>query len=174
MREIEVITKLATYQMVCDGEADSSELEIIQNLPQRMNQYIDSWGPGVSVRITIRIGGSSSSRSSSSDEDESISAQEICDIANETISELNDLPGDDETTEYLTNLAMQIDDENLRFHILKMLVDLSDADDEFHENEIEWLAELSQLWNIEEDLSDFMYMKTNEEWGWEKGIFKVL
>ena len=173
MREIEIITKLATYQMICDGEADSSELEIIQNLPQRMNQYIDSWGSsGVRVSITISIGGST--RSSSSDDDDSISAQEVCDIANDTISELNELPDDDETTEYLTNLAMQLEDEDLRFHVLKMLVDLSDADNEFHENETEWLAELSQLWNIEEDLSDFMYMKTDEEWGWEKGIFKVL
>ena len=169
MREIEAITKLATYQMICDGDADQDELVIMQNLPERMQQHIDSWGSGsgVKVRITIRIGGSSSSRSS--DDEDVISKEELCEIINTTITELNELSDDKSTTEYLENLAAYIDDSNLQFHVLKMLVDLSAADDEFHENELEWLAEVSEIWNKEEDLLDFMYMKTDEEWAFQNG-----
>jgi hypothetical protein len=50
-----------------------------------------------------------------------------------------------------------------------MLVDLSAADGEFDKNELEWLAEVSEIWNKEEDLLDFMYMKTDEEWSINKG-----
>ena len=169
MREIEAITKLATYQMICDGDADQDELVIMQNLPERMQQHIDSWGSssGIKVRITIRIGGSSSSRSS--DDEDVISKEELCEIINTTITELNELSDDKSTTEYLENLAAYIDDSNLQFHVLKMLVDLSAADDEFHENELEWLAEVSEIWNKEEDLLDFMYMKTDEEWVFQNG-----
>ena len=66
-------------------------------------------------------------------------------------------------------MAAEIDDSNLQFHVLKMLVDLSAADGEFDENELEWLAEVSEIWNKEEDLLDFMYMKTDEEWSINKG-----
>lgn len=172
MREIEAITKLATYQMSCDGEANQDELLIMQNLPERMQQHIDSWSSdsGIKVSITIRIGGSSRSRSSSDDGDNIISKEELCEIINSTIKELDELPDDETTTEYLENLAVEIDDSNLQFHVLKMLVDLSAADGEFHENELEWLAEISKIWNKEEDLLDFMYMKTDEEWTINKGI----
>jgi hypothetical protein len=171
MTEIEAITKLATYQMSCDGYADKDELIIMQNLPERMQQHIDSWssGSGIKVSITIRIGGSSRSRSSSDDDDNVISKEELCEIINSTISELDELPDDKTTTEYLENLAAEIDDSNLQFHVLKMLVDLSAADGEFDKNELEWLAEVSEIWNKEEDLLDFMYMKTDEEWSINKG-----
>lgn len=46
MTEIEAITKLATYQMSCDGYADKDELIIMQNLPERMQQHINSWSSG--------------------------------------------------------------------------------------------------------------------------------
>lgn len=120
------------------------------------------------MSITIRIGGSSRS-GSSSDDDNVISKEELCEIINSTISELDELPDDKTTTEFLENLAAEIDDSNLQFHVLKMLVDLSAADGEFDENELEWLAEVSEIWNKEEDLLDFMYMKTDEEWSINKG-----
>ena len=169
MKEIEIITKLATHQMVCDGKADADELEIIQNLPGRMDQHIQEWGSsGVTITFTIRIGGSSKT-SSNADEDASISPEEICDIANQTISELNELPDDEATTNYLKQLAAGIEDEDLKFHVLKMLVDISAADGDFDENEIETLSDISKLWSLEEDLADFMFMKTSDEWDWDKG-----
>ena len=169
MKEIEIITKLATHQMVCDGEADADELEIIQNLPSRMDQHIQGWGSsGVKITFTIRIGGSSKT-SSNTDEDASISPEEICDIANQTIAELNELPDDGATTNYINELAAGIEDNDLRFHVLKMLVDISAADGDFDENEIETLSDIAKVWGLEEDVADFMFMKTSEEWDWYKG-----
>jgi len=175
MKEIEIITKLATHQMICDGEADADELEIIQNLPSRMDQHIQEWGTaGVRITFTIRIGGSSRTSSSNDNDDESISPEEICDIANQTIAELNDLPDDEATTNYVNELAAGIEDDDLKFHVLKMLVDISAADGDFHENEIETLSDIAKTWSLEDDLSDFMFMKTSEEWDWDKGNLKKL
>mgnify|MGYP006128161831 FL=1 len=174
MKEIEIITKLATHQMICDGEADADELEIIQNLPSRMDQHIQEWGSaGVKITFTIRIGGSSKT-SSNTDEDASISPQEICDIANQTIAELNELPDDESTTEYVNELASSIEDDDLKFHVLKMLVDISAADGDFDDNEIETLSDIAKIWSLEDDLADFMFMKTSEEWDWDKGNLKKL
>ena len=57
MKEIEAITKLATFQMICDGEADDDEVAILNNLPQRMAEHINEWDGNIRVRITISIGG---------------------------------------------------------------------------------------------------------------------
>ena len=173
MKEIEAITKLATFQMICDGEADNDEVAILNNLPQRMAEHINEWDGNVRIRITISIGGRSSSRGSN--EDELISKEELVEIINTTVQEYNDLPEEgDELDNYLINICSFIEDEDLRFHVLKLLVDLSAADGEFHENELEWLSELATLWGIEEDLSDFLFMKTSNEWEWKNGYIHEL
>ena len=127
MKEIEIITKLATHQMICDGEADADELEIIQNLPSRMDQHIQEWGTaGVRVTFTIRIGNSSRT-SSSTDDDASISPEEICDIANQTIAELNDLPDDEATTNYVNEfqfLPLQTDETFPLLHNILLQISL--------------------------------------------------
>ena len=46
--------------------------------------------------------------------------------------------------------------------------------DDIDKNELEWLSELATLWGIEEDLSDFLFMKTSNEWEWKNGYIHKL
>lgn len=168
-KEIEIIVKLATYQMVCDGEADGGELEILQNLAKTMAGHINASASSFTSTFTIKMGGRPRSKTSTgSGDEEIISAEEIVNIANNTIAELND-QDDRETQDYLNELAHGIVEEDLRFHVLKMLVEMSAADGDFHKNEIQWLADLSRLWNLEDRLLNLMSMKGGEEWLWNKG-----
>ena len=109
MKEIEAITKLATFQMICDGEADDDEVAILNNLPQRMAEHINEWDGNIRVRITISIGGSSSK---GSNDDELISKEELVEIINTTVQEYNDLPEEgDKLDNYLINICSFIEDE---------------------------------------------------------------
>ena len=89
MKEIEAITKLATFQMICDGEADDDEVAILNNLPQRMAEHINEWDGNIRVRIPFHWG---AELIQGSNDDELISKEELVEIINTTVQEYNDLP----------------------------------------------------------------------------------
>lgn len=170
MSPIYAITKLATLIMVVDNDADQEELDILNKLPQRMSAHIEGRS-GVTFSITISIGGSSSSSSKSYDDmnEESehvISPEEIAEVANQTIQDYNDTEEED-LDDWIKSITDSIEDEDLRFQTLRMLCDMTAADGEIAEEEIDILQDVATYWDLQEDLSDFLFMKTKEEWVWE-------
>lgn len=170
MSPIYAITKLATLIMVVDNDADQEELDILNKLPQRMSAHIEGRS-GVTFSITISIGGSSSSSSKSYDDmnEESehvISPEEIAEVANQTIQDYNDTEEKD-LDDWIKSITDSIEDEDLRFQTLRMLCDMTAADGEIAEEEIDILQDVATYWDLQEDLSDFLFMKTKEEWVWE-------
>ena len=168
MSPIYAITKLATLIMVVDNDADQEELDILNKLPQRMSAHIEGRS-GVTFSITISIGGSSSSKSYDDMNEESehvISPEEIAEVANQTIQEYNDTEEED-LDDWIKSITDSIEDEDLRFQTLRMLCDMTAADGEIAEEEIDILQDVATYWDLQEDLSDFLFMKTKEEWVWE-------
>ena len=170
MSPIYAITKLATLIMVVDNDADQEELDILNKLPQRMSAHIEGRS-GVTFSITISIGGSSGSSSRSYDDmnEESehvISPEEIAEVANQTIQDYNDTEEED-LDDWIKSITDSIEDEDLRFQTLRMLCDMTAADGEIAEEEIDILQDVATYWDLQEDLSDFLFMKTKEEWVWE-------
>ena len=171
MSPIYPITKLAALIMAVDNDADQEELDILTNLPKRMAAHIESRA-GVSMTFTISIGGSSrTSKSYSEMNDESehvISSEEIAQIANETIQEYNDIDEDD-LDEWIKEMADSIEGEDLRFQSLKLFADMTSADNIISDEELDILQDIAVYWDLKDDLADFLFMKTKEEWIWKKG-----
>ena len=171
MSPIYPLTKLATLIMVVDNDADEKELEILNNLPQRMAAHIeDRAGVTFSISITIGGGGSSSSKTYDDMNEESIhviSAEEIATLANETIQEYNEID-ESELDSWIKGIADSIEGEDLRFQSLKMLTDMTAADDIISDEELDILQDIATYWDLQEDLSDFLFMKTKEDWVWKK------
>ena len=169
MSPIYPLTKLATLIMVVDNDADEKELEILNNLPQRMAAHIEDRA-GVTFSISITIGGSSSSKTYDDMNEESIhviSAEEIASLANETIQEYNEID-ESELDYWIKGIADSIEGEDLRFQSLKMLTDMTAADDIISDEELDILQDIATYWDLQEDLSDFLFMKTKEDWVWKK------
>ena len=169
MSPIYPLTKLATLIMVVDNDADEKELEILNNLPQRMAAHIEDRA-GVTFSISITIGGSSSSKTYDDMNEESIhviSAEEIASLANETIQEYNEID-ESELDSWIKGIADSIEGEDLRFQSLKMLTDMTAADDIISDEELDILQDIATYWDLQEDLSDFLFMKTKEDWVWKK------
>ena len=172
MSPIYPITRLAALIMAVDNDADQEELDILTNLPKRMAAHIESRS-GVSMKFTISIGRSSrTSKSYSEMNDESehvISKEEIAEIANETIQEYNDIENDDELNKWIKGIADSIEGEDLRFQSLKLFADMTAADNVISDEELDILQDIAVYWDLKEDLADFLFMKTKEEWIWKKG-----
>ena len=97
----------------------------------------------------------------------SISTEEISEIANQTIQEYNETDQDD-VDDWIKGIADSIVNEDLRFQTLRMLCDMTAADGEILDEEINILEGIAVHWTLKEDLSDFLFMKTKEEWIWKK------
>tara|TARA_B100000035_G_scaffold314430_1_gene330689 strand:+ start:2021 stop:2548 length:528 start_codon:yes stop_codon:yes gene_type:complete len=169
MSPIYAITKLATLVMVIDNDADQEELDILNKLPQRMAAHIEDRS-GVTISISISIGDKKSSKSfddMNKESEHSISTEEISEIANQTIQEYNETDQDD-VDDWIKGIADSIVNEDLRFQTLRMLCDMTAADGEILDEEINILEGIAVHWTLKEDLSDFLFMKTKEEWIWKK------
>ena len=171
MSPVYPITKLAALIMAVDNDADQEELDILTNLPKRMAAHIEDRS-GVSMTFTISIGGSSrTSKSYNEMNDESehvISSEEIAQIANETIQEYNEIDDDDDLNNWIKELADSIEGEDLRFQSLKLFTDMTAADNIISDEELDILQDIAVYWDLKEDLADFLFMKTKEEWIWKK------
>ena len=43
------------------------------------------------------------------------------------------------------------------------------ADNVISDEELDILQDIAVYWDLKEDLADFLFMKTKEEWIWKKG-----
>ena len=124
------------------------------------------------MTFSIKIGGSSSSKTYSDMNDESehvISVEEISEIANETIKEYNETENDDELNKWIKGIADSIEGDDIRFQSLKLLTDMTAADNIISDEELDILQDIAVYWDLKEDLSDFLFMKTKKDWIWEEG-----
>ena len=171
MSPIYPITKLAALIMAVDNDVDQEELDILTNLPKRMSAHIEGRS-GVTMTFSISIGGSSSSKTYSDMNDESehvISTEEISQIANETIQEYNETENDDELNKWIKEIADSIEGDDIRFQSLKLLADMTAADNIISDEELDILQDIAVYWDLKEDLADFLFMKTKKDWIWEGG-----
>lgn len=160
---IEPIVQLCSLVMVIDNEADENEMELFRSIPKKMIEHLED---RAGVNLVVRIGRSRSSKTKNELDDESTydrSAQEIADIANETIKLYNDTE-EDAIDGWVESIASEINGKWVRFHTMKLLVDMAAADGEIKTEELDLIATISKYWKCEEDTLDFLFLKTRTEW----------
>ena len=107
------------------------------------------------VNLVVRIGRSRSSKTKNELDDESTydrSAQEIADIANETIKLYNDTE-EDAIDGWVESIASEINGKWVRFHTMKLLVDMAAADGEIKTEELDLIATIRSIGNARRTLS---------------------
>jgi len=161
---IEDIIRLATIVMVIDNETDDSEMSMFTQLPKLMSQYLENRA-GVTMKISI--GGKSKVIKDKNDLDSesayNLSGKEISDIANKTIAEFNTID-ESENELWIYKIADNIKGKWVRFHTLRFLVDIASADKIYKKEELQILQYISKAWDMNEDILDFLFLKTKTEW----------
>lgn len=160
---IEPIVQLCALVMVIDNEADENEMELFQSIPKKMIEHLED---RAGVNLVIQVGKSRSSKTKNELDDESSldrNSQEVADIANETIRIYNETD-EDAIDSWIEGIASKINGKWVRFHTMKLLVDMAAADGDIKVEELDLIATVSKLWKCEEDTLDFLYLKTRTEW----------
>ena len=160
---IEPIVQLCALVMVIDNEADENEMELFQSIPKKMTEHLED---RAGVNLVIQVGRSRSSKTKNELDDESIhdrSTLEIADIANNTIKQYNDTD-EDALDDWIASIASKINGKWIRFHTMKLLVDMAAADGDIKVEELDLIGTVTKIWNCEEDALDFLYLKTRTEW----------
>ena len=170
---IEPIVKLAALVMVIDNDADESEMSLFQDIPTRMIEHLEDRA-GVNIVAKIRVGGLRSVKSKGELDEESEhvrNAQEMADLANQTIKAYNEID-EDRVDDWVIEIASEINGKWVRFHTIKLLVDIAAADEELHSDELHMLSVVAEHWDCVDDVLDFLYLKSRTEWILANGKFK--
>lgn len=160
---IEPIVQLCALVMVIDNETDESEMEIFRSIPKKMIEHLED---RAGVNLVVQVGRSRSSKTKNELDDASNfdrSSHEIANIANQTINTYNDT-NEDDINDWVESIASQINGKWIRFHTMKLLVDMAAADGDIKGEELNLISTISRLWKCEEDTLDFLFLKTRTEW----------
>lgn len=170
---IEPIIQLGVLVMVIDNDADEEEMKLFQDIPMRMAEHLEDRA-GVNLVVTVGSGSKHASKTKNELDEESASNRSNADLAalaNQTIEKYNQLD-ENEVDTWIVSLAEDIKGKWIRFHTLKLLVDMAAADGRIKEEEVGLISLVARCWNTEEDAQDFLYLKTRTEWIMENKLFK--
>ena len=169
---INAIVQLATLVMVIDNETDEDEMELFQSIPKIMAEHLEG---RAGVNLVITVGGRSrSSKTKNELDDESevnLTNKQIAELANATIAKYNDTEESD-IDAWIKELGKEVNGKWIRFHTLKLLVDMAAADGDIKKEELGLIATVTKEWNNIEDALDFLFLATRSEWVFKKGEFK--
>lgn len=172
---IDSIIQLCVLVMVIDNDVDEDEMRLFQDIPKRMAEHLED---RAGVNLVIRVGTSSKRSSITKDQldeesDSNRSNKDLAALANQTIEKYN-LLDEDEVEGWITSLAEGIKGKWVRFHTLRLLVDMAAADGHIKDDELGLIGLVAGCWNSEEDALDFLYLKTRTEWVLEDKMFRNL
>jgi uncharacterized tellurite resistance protein B-like protein len=166
---INPIVQLVTLVMVIDNETDENEMELFQSIPKKMTEHLEERS---GVNLVITIGKSSKSKNELDDESKNnLSNRKIAELANTTIAKYNETE-ENQVSEWIKGLANQINGKWIRFHTLKLLVDMACADGDIKKEELDLIKIVAEEWKNVEDVLDFLFLYTKTEWEYRKGSFK--
>ena len=100
-----------------------------------------------------------------------LSNHQIAKLANSTIAQYNE-KAEHEVTDWIKELASNINGKWVRFHTLKLLVDMASADSKIKKEELNLIKLVAAEWDNFDDALDFLFLSTKTEWKFEKGNFK--
>lgn len=168
---IEQIVQLGVLVMVIDNDADEEEMRLFQDIPRRMTEHLED---RAGVNLVIKVGSMRSSKTKNQldgESEHSRSNKDLATLANETIAKYNQMD-EGEADEWIISLAKEIKGKWIRFHTLKLLVDMAAADSEIKSEEVGLISAVAQCWGLEEDALDFLYLKTRTEWVYAENEFR--
>lgn len=167
---IKDIVRLATMVMVIDNESDERETKLFQSVPKLMAQHLEGRsGVGFSIHVGTSVLLDKGEMDQGSEYN--LDARAVADIANETIRIYNAMDEKDVSTWY-KSICENIKGKWVRFHTLKLLVEIAAADKKIKDSELKIISNVAKSWEMEENCADFLFLKTGTEWVWVKDIFE--
>ena len=165
---IDPIVKLAALVMVIDNEADENEMALFQSIPTKMTEHLEG---RAGVNLVFSAGKAKTKNELDEESEHGRSGKQISEIANSTIATYNDM-AEEQVKSWIESLAKEINGKWLRFHTLKLLVDMAAADGAIKEEELDLILIVTAVWSCMEDTLDFLFLSTGTEWEHKKGAFK--